>query len=163
MSSWEVVRGQILKSTQPRHVLCFWKPLRVRMKDYGYQRLSEAVRCHWRTLEAVRGHQYAGLKFSRMGPTLVPHLCLIWGTWGTFLLCASFWGTYFNQPMKMQEDIRGCQRSPIYRIEMFQDGSHFSASPVPHLRHLRHLLIVCLILRHLFQSTNENAGGHLSS
>ena len=59
-------------------------------------------------------------------------------------------------PMSL-EDIRGCQRSPICRIEIFQDGSHFSASPVPHLRHLRHLLIVCLILRHLFQSTNENA------
>ena len=42
-------------------------------------------------------------------------------------------------------------------LESFQDGSHFSASPVPHLRHLRHLLIMCLILRHLFQSTNENA------
>ena len=41
-------------------------------------------------------------KFSRSRPTLVPHLCLIWGTWGTFLLSASFWGTYLNQPMKMQ-------------------------------------------------------------
>ena len=28
-----------------------------------------------------------------MGYTLVPHLCLIWGTWGTYMFCASFWGT----------------------------------------------------------------------
>ena len=32
-----------------------------------------------------------------MGPTLVPHLCPIWGTWGTYTFYAPFWGTYFNQ------------------------------------------------------------------
>ncbi len=36
-----------------------------------------------------------------MGPTLVPHLCPIWGTWGTYTFYAPFWGTYFNQPMKI--------------------------------------------------------------
>ena len=42
-------------------------------------------------------------------------------------------------------------------LEIVQDGLHFSASPVPHLRHLRHVPVKCLILRQLFKSTNDNA------
>jgi hypothetical protein len=42
-------------------------------------------------------------------------------------------------------------------LEIFQEQAHFSASSVPHLRHLRHVPVKCLILRHLFKSVNENA------
>ena len=31
LRSWEVIKGQTLKITEPRHVICFWKPLEVSM------------------------------------------------------------------------------------------------------------------------------------
>ena len=56
LSSWEVVKGQIWKWTESRHVICFWKPLEVSMEDLfwvwvseadrGYQRLSEITNIH---------------------------------------------------------------------------------------------------------------------
>ena len=31
LRSWEVIKGQTWKITEPRHVICFWKPLEVSM------------------------------------------------------------------------------------------------------------------------------------
>merc|ERR1712143_128165 len=45
---------------------------------------------------------------------------------------------------------------PYGGLKIFQERLHFSASQVPHVRHLRHVLVLCLILRHLLKSTNKN-------
>ena len=60
------------------------------------------------------------LKFSRSRPTFVPHMYPIWGTWGTYRLCTPFWGTYFNQSMKMQ----------YYKFTLFYNQS------VQHVTHI---------------------------
>ena len=50
--------------------------------------------------EAVRGNYLDTLNMPEniagVGPTLVPHRYPMWGTWGTYMFCAPFWGTYFN-------------------------------------------------------------------
>ena len=63
---------------------------------------------------------------------------------------------------QMSEAVGGCQRLPetvrghqYVGLKILQEGSHFSASQVPHMRHLRHIPVMCLILRHLLKSTND--------
>ena len=63
----------------------------------------------------------------------------------------------------MTEADGGCQRlleavggHQYVELKIFQERLHFSASQVPHVRHLRHVLVLCLILRHLLKSTNKN-------
>ena len=54
-------------------------------------------------------------------------------------------------------------------LKIFQDGSHFSAPPVPHLGHLGHIHVLCPILGHQekgsssvrdFQRLSEVIGDH---
>ena len=68
---------------------------------------------------------YTLVELTVAGYTLVPHLCLKWGTWGTFLLCASFWGTYFFQPMRGNYFILWLSETAL---KILQDGSHFGSS-----------------------------------
>ena len=88
--SWEVIKGQILKRTEPIHVIPFWKALEVSMRCWC---MPEATRGCQRLLEAARGYQrlpevtnMQDLNKSNSRPTFVPHMYLNWGTWGTYRL-----------------------------------------------------------------------------
>ena len=59
--------------------------------------------------ECPQDSQRCPPNFCRSGPTFVPHMYPIWGTWGTYRFFTPFWGTYFNQPMKVQ----------YYKINLF--------------------------------------------
>ena len=79
-----------------------------------------------------------------MGSTLVPHRYPMWGTWGTYMFFTPFWGTSLFYHI-------------IHAWKYCRRRSHFSTSPVPHVRYLRYIHVICLILRYIFQLTNEYA------
>ena len=76
--------------------------------------------------------------------TLVPHRYPMWGTWGTYMFFTPFWGTSLFYHIK-------------HAWKYCRHRSHFSTSPVPHVRYLRYIHVICLILRYIFQLTIENA------
>ena len=60
--------------------------------------LEEPVKCHTIVVNCSKIPHFCGKKSKYLtscgGLLFVPHLSLIWGTWGTFIKCPSFWGTF---------------------------------------------------------------------
>ena len=79
----EVIRGQMLKSTKPRHVIPVWRALDKSMQD------------------SIQFHKM----FSSSNDTFVPQVYHICGTCGTYYICTTICGTQFNQPLEMQYPI----------------------------------------------------------
>jgi len=161
LSSWEVVKGQIWKWTESRHVICFWKPLEVSMEDLFWVRVSEVVRGCQRLSEAVRGclrlpeiTNMQDWKFPGWVPllyhkctTFVVHVVHI-GFVPQYVVHISInqwkYGTRIVFHIQIFSLLVFFWKTffwypSICKIEKVQDGCYFCTSHVPQLRYMRYI------------------------
>ena len=103
LSSWEVMKGQNPKKINLHQMICFWKPETELEMDLLEYLKSEVIRGHWRSLKVVGcQHNFHNSWICWMcfsdDLCFVPHLYLIWGTWGTYVYMYLILRYIFHSP-----------------------------------------------------------------